>query len=377
MEVYLDYNATTPVDKRVLLEMLPYFSDYFGNAHSHSHHYGKKALHAVESSRQKVADFFGCRPDEVYFTSGSTESLNLLLKGLFSSYREKGNHIVTSKTEHKVVLDICDYLESFCGAKITRLDVDYEGNINLSELENSITEKTIFAALIMANHETGLISPMEKISEIVHAKGALLLSDTTQAAGKLSVKVEALGIDAACVSAHKIYGPKGVGAVYIRGKNPSVNVLPLLQGGGHENGIRSGTLNVPGIVGLGIACELAEQERWEDNARISSLRGYFEHQLLEIPGVRINGGTRDRLYNTSNLCFAGKKATDIVSKLDRIAISLGSACSSALLQPSSVLSAMGFSQEEVESSIRFSFGKYTTREETEYVVTKLLDVLRG
>jgi cysteine desulfurase len=363
---YFDYNATTPVDKRVLEEMLPYFSDHFGNAASNTHAFGWYAQGAVEKARQQVADFINAEAAEIVFTSGSTEAVNLALKGVFEAYRSKGNHIITCVTEHKAVLDTCAYLEEQ-GATITYLPVDREGRIDLDELKNSITPQTILVAIMAANNETGVLQDLEAIGTICREREVLFFSDTTQMAGKLPIDVQDMKLDLCCLSAHKLYGPKGIGALYVRRKGPRVSLIPLIHGGGHENGKRSGTLNVPGIVGLGKACEIAKAEFWDNNGAISRIRAYLEHQLLDIPGLTINGSTRHRLYNTSNLYFpALKDGSNLFSHIkNSYAVSLGSACTSAKAEPSHVLKAMGLAKEEAENSVRFSFGTGNTIKEVE------------
>jgi cysteine desulfurase len=375
--IYLDYNATTPVDKRVLADMLPFFTEHFGNASSNTHPLGWYAQGAIEKARQQVADFIGAESSEIIFTSGATEAINMALKGVFEAYQSKGNHIVTCKTEHKAVLDTCAFLEER-GAIITYLNVDREGRIDLDELKESITDKTILVAIMAANNETGVLQDLEKISEITHLHNAIFFSDTTQMAGKLPIDVNEMGLDLCCISAHKLYGPKGVGALYIRRKNPRVNIIPLFHGGGHENGKRSGTLNVTGIVGLGKACEIAKTDFWDDNMNISKIRGYLEHQLLEIPDLRINGSTRYRLYNTANLYFPKlKDGSSVFSHIkNQYAVSLGSACTSANAEPSHVLIAMGLEKEESENCIRFSFGKKSQKEDVEKLVELILSLYK-
>lgn len=373
--VYLDYNATTPVDARVLEEMLPYFTKHFGNASSNTHQFGWYAQGAIEKARQQVADLINAEANEIVFTSGSTESINTAIKGVYEAYQTKGNHIITCKTEHKAVLDVCTYLEEK-GATITYLNVDREGRIDLEELQNSFTNKTILVCIMAGNNETGVIQDLEKISQITHQHNALFFSDTTQLAGKLSMDVNEMGLDLCCISAHKLYGPKGVGALYVRRKDPRVSLIPLLHGGGHENNKRSGTLNVTGIVGLGKACELARNNYWDNSANVSKLRGYLEHQLLEIHGLRINGSTRYRLYNTSNLYFPPlKDGNSVFSQIKNdYAVSLGSACTSAHKEPSHVLQAMGLTKEESENSIRFSLGIQTTIEDVKKLTNQVLSL---
>lgn len=373
--IYLDYNSTTPVDERVLNEMLPFFTEHFGNASSNTHALGWYAQGAIDKARQQVANFIGAESSEIVFTSGATEAINMALKGVFEAYQSKGNHIITCKTEHKAVLDTCIYLEEK-GAIITYLNVDREGRIDLDELKESFTDKTILVAIMAANNETGVLQDLEKISEITHQHDAIFFSDTTQMAGKLPIDVNEMGLDLCCISAHKLYGPKGIGALYVRRKNPRVNLIPLFHGGGHENGKRSGTLNVTGIVGLGKACEIAQTEFWDNNMHISKVRGYLEHQLLEINDLRINGSTRYRLYNTSNIYFPLlKDGSTLFSKIkSQYAVSLGSACTSANAEPSHVLMAMGLEKQESENCIRFSFGKKSQKEEVEELAKLILSL---
>lgn len=371
--IYLDYNATTPVHEDVVKEMLPFFSEHFGNSSSSTHAYGWYAQGAVDKARNQVAVFIGAESSEIIFTSGATESINLGLKGVFEAYKDKGKHIITCKTEHKAVLDTCAYLEEK-GADITYLNVDREGRIDLEELKNSFTNETILVCIMAANNETGVIQDIEKIVALTHAHNAIMMSDTTQLTGKLYVDVNDLGVDIACVSSHKIYGPKGVGALYLRRKNPRVNIIPLLHGGNQEFGKRSGTLNVAGIVGFGMACQLAKLNFWDNNEKASKLRGFLEHQLLEIPNLRINGSTRYRLYNTSNIYFPPlNDGTSVFSHIkNKFAVSLGSACNSQTNEPSHVLSAMGMSHDESKNCIRFSIGMYNSMEQIHEVVEFIL-----
>ena len=373
--IYLDYNSTTPVDERVLAEMLPFFTEHFGNASSNTHTLGWYAQGAIEKARQQVADFIGAENSEIVFTSGATEAINMALKGVFEAYQSKGNHIITCKTEHKAVLDTCAYLEEK-GAIVTYLNVDREGRIDLDELKESFTDKTILVAIMAANNETGVLQDLEKIAEITHQHESIFFSVTTQMAGKLPIDVNEMGLDMCCISAHKLYGPKGVGALYVRRKDPRVSLIPLFHGGGHENHKRSGTLNVAGIVGLGKACEIAKSDFWDDNMNISKMRGHLEHQLLEISKLRINGSTRYRLYNTSNLYFPKlKDGSSVFSHIkNQYAVSLGSACTSANAEPSHVLMAMGLEKEESENCIRFSFGKKSQKEEVEKLAKLILSL---
>lgn len=368
--VYFDNNATTQMDQQVLDAMLLYLRDQYGNASSSLHPFGWTAKAAVEKGVAQVAAMLGCREDELVITSGATEAINLALFGLYESYQAKGRHIISLKTEHKAVLDTLMALEER-GAVITLLDVDPEGLLDLDLLKNNIRKETILVCVMAANNETGVLQDVETISEICNENDLIFFSDGTQFAGKMRCKVKELGIHALALSAHKFYGPKGVGALYISKKSPRLNLQAQIHGGGHQDGRRAGTLNVPGIVGLGKAAELAEEAYWADSAQVSVLRNYFEHQLLEIPGLRINGNTRQRLYNTSNICFP--QTPDIKSLAHRFAFSSGSACSSATTEPSHVLTAMGLSNEDIKNSFRFSFGRFNTKEE----VTGLLTILLG
>ena len=363
--IYLDYNATTPVDKRVLDAMLPYFTDKFGNASSTTHPYGWLANSAVEQAQEQVASAFGCEAQQVVFTSGSTESINLAIKGVWELYApRKGKHIVTCKTEHKAVLDTCAYLEKFQDATVTYLNVDKQGLIDLNELEEAITDQTILVSIMHANNETGVIQPIQQISKIVHDNDSIFMSDCTQSIGKIPFDVNELGIDLACVSAHKFYGPKGIGALFYRRRNPRVAMEAVIHGGGHQRGMRSGTFNVPAIVGLGKAIELAVEEQEEFAANTSGLRNQLESSLQQITNCSILAEKTERLPNTSNVHFTEIDANKMIQLTNgAIAVSTGSACTSANLQPSHVLKAMGFPVEDNFSSIRFSLGKYTTEEE--------------
>lgn len=372
--VYLDYNATTPVDKRVLEEMLPYFTEKFGNASSRTHSFGWVADDAVKTARQQTADLINCLDQEIVFTSGATESINLALKGVWENYRTKGKHIVTVSTEHKAVLDTCSALEKK-GADITYLSVDREGLIDLEELKKALRPDTILVAVMYVNNETGVIQPIRKIADLVHENKSIFMCDATQAVGKINIDIQEEHIDLMCISAHKFYGPKGVGALYVRRKDPRVTLFPQIDGGGHERGLRSGTLNVTGIVGLGKACEIAKSEMWEDAVRISKLRTRLEQLLCEYPNVFINGSTKHRLFNTANICFQGRRSESIIGKIANIAVALGSACTSAISAPSHVLKAMGLNEEDAYSSIRFSLGKQTTEAEIKEVLGSMSKIL--
>ncbi|MFZ7124060.1 MAG: cysteine desulfurase family protein, partial [Bacteroidota bacterium] len=360
--IYLDYNATTPVDDRVLDAMLPYFSRRFGNSASRTHAYGWEADEAVKLARKSVAGLLGCEPGELVFTSGATEAINLGIKGAAAAYQSKGRHFITCTTEHRAVLDVFEHLERE-GAEVTRLPVQPDGRLDPELLRSALRNDTVLVAIMLANNETGVLHPIRELAELTHERGALFFCDTTQAIGKLQVAVNELGIDLCTVSAHKCYGPKGVGALFVRRKNPRVTLVPQLDGGGHEHGLRSGTLNVPGIVGLGAAAELVVRELWDDNQRISLLRSRLEQELITRCGAKVNGNTRHRLPNTTNLCFPGLRASELISACPQLAISTGSACSSALPEPSHVLRAMGLSEADAYASIRISLGRMTTEEE--------------
>ncbi len=375
MNVYLDYNATTPLDKRVLKEMLPALTDNFGNAASKTHVFGWRAAEAVKKAREQIAQFIHAEESEVIFTSGATEAINLAIKGVAEAYSSKGSHIVISATEHKAVIDTCKHLEKL-GKEISVVPVLSDGMINLEILDSTIRKDTVLVCTMYANNETGVILPISEISEIVHRKGSLLFTDATQASGKTTLDVNDCHADLLCLSAHKMYGPKGVGALYVRRKNPRVTLIAQMDGGGHERNFRSGTLNVPGIIGMGAACEIAGKEQWDDASRMSALRTYLEQGLMVSGRVSINGNMRNRLPNTTNLCFHDVKSETLIIKLPQFAMATGSACSSALPEPSHVLLAMGLASDQAYSSIRFSLGKFTTQEEIEYVVKTFNQVLK-
>ena len=366
--IYFDNNATTKVDKEVIETIVPFFDQNYGNAASKLHAFGWVAQASVETATKQIAHLINCEESEIIFTSGATESINLALKGIFEAYKSKGNHIITCKTEHKAVLDTCLYLEGQ-GAEITYLDVDKEGLIDPEELKDAIKPTTILVSIMAANNETGVIQPIEKIAEICNDKDVLLFCDATQFVGKERCDVAELGIHCMAFSAHKMYGPKGIGALYVRRKNPRVNLIEQINGGGHQNGKRSGTLNVPLIAGFGKAAELFEQNFWDIGSHVSKLKNYFEHQLLDIENLRINGSTKHRLYNTSNLTFPQTKK--ITSLLNKFAFSSGSSCASANPEPSHVLTAMGLSEEEIKNSFRFSFGKNNTLDEVKLLVEEI------
>lgn len=374
--VYMDYNATTPCDPRVVEAMLPYFTKQFGNAASHTHSYGWTAKEAVDLAREQIAGLIHSEPGEIIFTSGATEAINLAIKGVFELYHRKGNHIITCSTEHKAVLDTCSTLEKR-GAQITYLPVNKDGSILLSHLKEAITPQTILVACMYANNETGYIHPVEEISKIVHEKNSYFFCDATQAIGKIPVDVNRDGIDLMSFSGHKIYGPKGVGVLYMRRKDPRIRVQPQMDGGGHENGFRSGTLNVPGIVGMGKAALLCIKEMYGDAERISRLRDQLGQSLLKTRQVSVNGNMASRLPNTANLAFHGMNGSQLITEVTKkIAVSTGSACTSALPEPSHVLHAMGLPDDLAKASLRFSLGRFTTQEEVEFAVKSVEEILK-
>ncbi|WP_242928518.1 IscS subfamily cysteine desulfurase [Pontibacter vulgaris] len=367
LPIYLDNNATTPLDPRVLEAMIPYFTQKFGNAASRNHPFGWHAEEAVDYAREQIAALINCSPKEIIFTSGATESDNLAIKGVFEMYASKGNHIITATTEHKAVLDTCKHIEKL-GGKVTYLPVNAEGLIDLEQLENAITDKTILISIMYANNEVGVIQPIREISRIAKKHGVLFFTDATQAVGKIPVDVEADGIDLMAFSAHKMYGPKGVGALYVRRKNPRVKVTAQMDGGGHERGMRSGTLNVPGIVGLGKAAELAKQDMEKDTARISAMRDRLERELLTLEESYVNGSVEHRLPHVSNISFKYVEGEGLMMGVKDLAVSSGSACTSASLEPSYVLKALGLSDDLAHSSLRFGLSRFTTDEEIDFAI---------
>jgi len=367
-KIYLDYNATTPTDSRVVDAMLPYFTDNFGNASS-DHSFGWYADEAVEIARNKVAGLVNSRPVELTFASGATEAANLALFGFCKKNSNKGNHIISCKTEHKAVLEPLEALEAD-GFEVTYLDVDTNGNVDLNELEESIKPDTIMVCLMLANNETGLIHPITSITELAHSKGVTVMSDITQAVGKIPVDLQDSGIDIAIFSSHKTYGPKGIGALYLN-KNNNISVERHLYGGNQEKGVRPGTLNVPGIVGFGEACEIAQQNLEENHQKQSSLRSQLEEALLTIEGTTINCVKENRLPNTTNVSFKGVDGTKLLRYLNKLAVSRGSACTANQVNPSHVLKAMGVRDELALASLRISTGRNTTSEDIEQVVSEI------
>lgn len=378
--IYLDNNATTKIDDEVLAAMLPYLTSEYANANS-THHFGVQSYEAVKTARSQVAKLINADPNEIVFTSGSTEAINLAIKGVADNSFEKGKHIITVKTEHSAVLDTCKFLESK-GYEITYLDVNKDGLIDLNSFKGTLRTDTILVCAMLANNETGVIQPIKELAELTHKVGALFFTDATQAIGKIIVDVRELNIDLLCISGHKFYGPKGVGALFIRQSERRVKVPALIHGGGHENGQRSGTLNVPGIIGLGKACEIARKEMKAYSKRIEELRNYLEEELLKIDGVTINGNIEKRLCNTSNLLIAGVDSDAAIMGLSKpdvdtplIAISNGSACTSHSIEPSHVLTAMGLDEVSSFSSIRLSLGKFNTKDEVNSVIQALGEII--
>jgi cysteine desulfurase len=369
--IYFDNNATTKIDPRVLGAMMPYLTDQYANASS-SHHFGLKTNIAVKDARDKVAALVNAQPTEIVFTSGATESLNLALKGSAFANQSKGRHIITLATEHKAVLDACKYLETV-GFNVSYLPVKRDGLVDLTILQDAIQPDTILIAIMYSNNETGVIHPIKEIASIAHNAGALFICDATQAVGKIPIDLIELPIDLMAFSGHKFHSPKGIGALYIR-KN-RIKIEPLLHGGGHEFGFRSGTLNASSIVGLGEACEIAMAEMETNTKSITLLRAKLEKELLKLPGAFVNGSAERRMYNVSNICFPGIDATVLIGRMKNIAVSNGSACSSAIIEPSHVLKALGLTDDEAMASLRFSLGKFNTEDEVDFVVNRINELV--
>ncbi len=375
LPIYLDHNATTPMDPRVLEAMIPYFTENFGNAASRNHSFGWHAEEAVDYAREQVAKLIGADPKEIIFTSGATEGDNLAIKGVYEMYASKGNHIITCTTEHKAVLDTCKHLEK-AGAEVTYLEVQPDGLIDLKELEAAMRPTTILVAIMYANNEIGVIQPVNEIAAIAKKHGALFFTDGVQAVGKIPVDVIADGIDIMAFTAHKMYGPKGVGALYVRRKNPRVKVTAQMDGGGHERGMRSGTLNVPGIVGFGKAAEIARTDMEADTARISKLRDKLENALKQIDESYVNGNPAHRLPHVSNISFKYVEGEGLMMGFNKdIALSSGSACTSASLEPSYVLKALGLGDDLAHSSLRFGLGRYTTEEQIDFTIKAVTETV--
>ncbi|RYZ28810.1 MAG: IscS subfamily cysteine desulfurase [Chitinophagaceae bacterium] len=376
LPIYLDHNATTPCDPRVVEAMLPFFTSQFGNAASRHHSFGWQAEGAVDKAREQVAQLIGAEPNEVVFTSGATEATNLAIKGVFETYAVKGNHIITTTIEHKAVLDTCKHLEKL-GADVTYLSVDKSGKIDLQQLEGAIKPTTVLIAIMYANNEIGTIQPVAEVSKIARKNNVIFFSDATQAVGKIPVDVNQDGIDLLALSAHKLYGPKGVGALYVRRKAPRVKLAAQMDGGGHERGMRSGTLNVPGIAGLGMACEIALREMKTEAAHTSKLRDKLEKGLLQVAETFVNGDPADRLPHTTNLSFNYVENEGLLMAVNKeIALSSGSACTSGSLEPSYVLKALGLSDELAHSSLRFGIGRFTTEEEIDYTIRRVTEAVK-
>lgn len=373
--IYLDNNATTPCDPRVVDTMIPYFTQNFGNAASRNHSFGWVAEEAVDYAREQIAKLIGADPKEIIFTSGATEADNLAIKGVYEMYAAKGNHIITTTIEHKAVLDTCKHLEKQ-GAEVTYLEVDDKGMINLQDLEKAITPKTILVAIMYANNEIGTINPMKEISAIARKHGVLVMTDAVQAVGKIPVDVNKDGIDLLAFTAHKMYGPKGVGALYVRRINPRVKVTAQIDGGGHERGMRSGTLNIPGIVGFGKACEICYNEMAADTARIIKLRDKLENGLLQIEESYLNGHPTNRLPHVANISFKHVEGEGLLMGINKhIALSSGSACTSASLEPSYVLKALGLGDDLAHSSLRFGLSRFSTEEEVDFTIKAVTDTV--
>ena len=375
LPVYLDHSATTPCDPRVVEAMVPYFTDHFGNAASRNHPFGWQAEEAVDYAREQVAKLIGADPKEIIFTSGATESDNLAIKGVFEMYASKGNHIITCTTEHKAVLDTCKHIEKE-GGQVTYLPVDRYGVLDLKQLEAAIKPTTILIAIMYANNEIGTVHPIAEISKIAKKHGVLLFTDATQAVGKIPVDVNKDGIDLLAMTAHKMYGPKGIGALYVRRRNPRVKVTAQMDGGGHERGMRSGTLNVPGIVGFGKACELCRLDMEEDTKRIGKLRDYLETELMKLEEAYVNGSREHRLPHVTNISFKHVEGEGLLMGFNKnIALSSGSACTSASLEPSYVLKALGLGDDLAHSSLRFGLGRFTTQEQIDYTIKAISETV--
>src|ERR671936_517184 len=376
LRIYLDYHATTPVDPRVIDAMLPYFHDKFGNAASRNHKFGWEAEQAVEEARKQIATLIGADPREIVFTSGATESDNLAVKGVAWMYREKGDHIITAVTEHKAILDTCKHLEKE-GFRVTFLPVDNKGFVDLDDIRKAITDKTILISIMTANNEVGVIQDIKQIGKIARERGVLFHTDAVQAAGKVPFNVNEMNVDIASLSAHKFYGPKGVGALYVRRSNPRVLLTPIIDGGGHERGMRSGTLNVPGIVGFGKAAQIALQEMPQESCRLAGLRNKLRDSIMkELDEVYVNGSTEHRLPGNLNISFLYVEGESLLMGINDVAVSSGSACTSATLEPSYVLKALGLGDDLAHSSIRFGLGRFNSEAEIDYVSGRIVETVK-
>ena len=377
LPVYLDHHATTPLDPRVLEEMLPYFTREFGNPSSRTHRFGWEAEKAVEKARRQIASLIHAHPREIIFTSGATESDNLALKGAAWANRQRGNHVITLTTEHKAVLDACRRLEQEA-FRVTYLPVEPDGLVNLDRLASALTPETILVSVMAAHNEIGVIQPVEQIGALCRKRGILFHTDAAQAAGKIPLNAQAASIDLMSISGHKLYGPKGVGALYVRDQSPPLALTPLIDGGGHERGLRSGTLNVPGIVGLGAACDLCSREMPEEAARLGMLRDRLRDGILSrLDRVTVNGSSEQRLPHNLHLSFAGVDAESLLMSLSGVALSTGSACTSAKPEPSYVLKALGVPDDLAAASLRFGLGRFNTEEEVDYVIERVSEAAAG
>lgn len=373
--IYLDNNSTTQIDPRVLEAIMPYLTNVFGNASS-NHEMGSKALKGVNTARKQVADLIGASENEIIFTSGATEAINLALKSVVVNSKHTIPHIITIATEHPAVLDTCDFLQK-TGVEITTLPVEKNGLIEINLLKKAIRENTVLICVMHVNNETGVIQPIREISSIAHEKNILFMTDATQSFGKIEIDVNELGIDILCFSGHKFHGPKGVGGLYFRSRRPfKVKISPQLHGGGHESDMRSGTLNVPGIVGIGAAVEIAKNEMKANQEKIEPLKSFLEKELLKINGSFVNGDIKNRIYNTCNICIPGVDADAILAGLKTVCVSNGSACSSDSIHPSHVLTAMGLSETDCYSSVRISFSKFNTENETKEAIEKIMTIVK-
>jgi len=376
LPIYMDNQATSPLDPRVLEAMMPYLTTKFGNAASRNHQFGWEAEKAVETAREQIARLIGASAKEIIFTSGATESNNLAIKGIAEMYRERGNHIITQVTEHKAVLDTCKRLEK-SGYRVTYLPVKADGLIDMDDLKRAIDEKTILVSIMAANNEIGVLQPIREIGKLCHEKGVLFHTDAVQAAGKVPFDVMADNVDVASLSGHKIYGPKGVGALYVRRRNPRVQIAAQIDGGGHERGMRSGTLNVPGIVGMGMACEIAQEELASEMVRLKALRDRLQHKLeAELDYIHVNGSMEHRLPGNLNVSFVYVEGESLLMGINDVAVSSGSACTSATLEPSYVLKALGLGDDVAHSSIRFGLGRFNTAAEVDYVAAKVIQIVK-
>ncbi|HCA41868.1 MAG TPA: IscS subfamily cysteine desulfurase [Bacteroidetes bacterium] len=375
LPIYLDYNATTPVDPQVLEEMLPYFCEKFGNASSKSHKFGWEASYAVEVGRDRIAKLINASPKEIVFTSGSTESINLAIKGIADTYASKGKHIITTPLEHNAVIDTCNCLAK-AGYEIDFVNIDKYGIIDLNHLNDLMRDDTVLVSVIMANNEIGVIQPIKEISQIVHSKNAFFHVDGSQSVGKIPVDVHDMDIDIMAITSHKLYGPKGIGGLFVKDKDPKIKLTEQISGGGHEFGMRSGTLNVPGIVGFGKACEICMLTMEEETNRVSAMRDNMISELTSnLERVFLNGHPVYRLPGNANMCFECVETSHLFGMIDDVAFSSGSACSSAKMKPSHVLKALGLTDDQAVSSIRIGIGRYNTQEEVDYATKRLIETV--